>query len=193
MAGINVGGQYINLTNVRPSGRSIQISGHGQTYYGRLSTRKPNHRTLNVRSGNQNYYLVNATTKINWKISEYDLKGKNGGSANIYYFKIFDSTGKCVLHKTNLTLNGQWNHHEGSFVTENLDFARIELHWCRDCKSDGTVQAWFYLWEDGGPVQTVASCDVTRASFKAWRDRRESIYLGSNTWWYTSRKYQPLY
>ena len=159
MAVITVGGHSISLTNIRPGKRHLQISGHGQTYFGRLSTRKPNHPTLNVRYGGENLFLVNANTKINWKISEFDLKGKNGGSARIFDFKMYNSSGHCVVHRTNLSLDGQWNHHEGSFVTEDSDITRIELHWCRDCKSDGTVQAWFYLWEDGQPMQTIASCD----------------------------------
>lgn len=153
MAGINVGGQYINLTSIRPSGRSIQISGHGQTYYGVLSTSKPGYRTLNFRNGGQNYYLVKAGKLVtSVKISWYFNNGRGtSSSARIKEIYVYDSGGQDVTGHFNFrehkqpnnkaSIKGDWRN----LIDRNLN---TEVYGYCHTSNDG--QARYTVWLENG-------------------------------------------
>lgn len=123
-----------------------------------------------------------------WRLHQYDTKGK--GSATLYYIRAYDKNGRIVFDTGQRSLDGQNNHYSGLCNQNMKDIHRIDLHWYRDTKSDGTSNMWLYVTDENGVEKEILAYDKTRGAFKAHPARTESVYLGNSNHDYRSYKYE---
>ena len=184
MANINVGGSVIKLSKNRPTGTCLMLTKNGETWWGKLSPNKPSYRTLKFSKSGTTLYLVNAEFKVKVRMYQVDDKGKKGGDAKLWYYNIYNKAGRCVISlPTNITLNGTPSRYEGWFtLDEPPSIGRIELGWHRDCSSNGTVQAWFYMQAEGGKEQLImdAGDKFGKAPFKSAHGTKSTVWPGRN-------------
>ncbi|MGL5715905.1 hypothetical protein [Cetobacterium sp.] len=187
MAGINVGGSYIHMTRVRPSGRHIQVNGHGSTYFGRLSPSKPGYRTLNIRRGGENYYLVHAVEEFWKRFGNYEYSNGNscGGwsgwfDSGISYrlgnaFKIFMS---CTSYKGNFDQMGArveiYNPNTGAIIAK-------EQHWGTGDNWTGTFTIEW--WLNQNEINALGGYDATIKSRTRLFINRGSGGCGNRTYY----------
>lgn len=165
MAGINVGGSHIYITKVRPSGRHMQISGYGSTYFGKLSPNRPPYKTMNIRKGGENYYLVHAVDDFNRRFGDYEYSNGNscGGWSGWFEawtdfrlgnnFKIFLS---CTSYGGNFDQMGArfevYNPNTGAIIAK-------EQHWGTGNNWTGTYTAEW--WLNQNEINALGGYDAT--------------------------------
>lgn len=114
-----------------------------------------------------------------WRFHEFDDRGKN--SATLYHLNAYDKNGRLVFAMGQRSLDGQNNHYSGDCNAGMKDIDKVDLHWYRDTRSDGTAKMWLYVTDHEDKEHLILAYDKTKSAFKAHPARNESVKLGSES------------